>query len=278
MDDFLLRALLAGLGLAVVAGPLGSFVVWRRMAYFGDTLSHAALLGVTLGFVAGLQLHVGVLIVCAAVAILLVLLRSRQQLASDTVLGILSHSTLALGMVVLALMDDFRVDLMGYLFGDILSVGREDLLWILFGGGAILLVLSAIWRPLLTLTLHEDLARADGVPVLAVQLVFMGLLATLIALAMQLVGILLVTSLLIIPAATGRAFARTPEQMALAGSAVGCAAVGAGIAAALQWDLPTGPAIVVAAVGFFALVTVIRGVLRVLDDYGVSFRPPDARP
>lgn len=261
MDDFLLRALFAGVGLAIIAGPLGSFVVWRRMAYFGDTLAHAALLGVALGFLIGLQLHVSVLLVCAVVAILLLALRSRQRLASDTVLGILAHSTLALGIVVIAVMDDFRVDLMAYLFGDILAVSNRDLAWIAVGGAVVLGALAWIWRPLLTITLHEDLARAEGVPILPVQLVFMGLLATMIALAMQLVGVLLVTSLLIIPAATARAFARTPEQMAVAAAGTGCLAVALGLGGSLHWDLPSGPAIVVGAVFLFAVVTAGRAVL-----------------
>lgn len=258
MDDFLLRALAAGLALAVVAGPLGSFVVWRRMAYFGDTLAHSALLGIALGFLLGIRLNIGILAVCATLAVLVVVLRSRQRLASDTVLGILAHSSLSLGMVAIAFMEGVRVDLMGYLFGDILAVGDADLYWI-FGGGAVVLAgLAAIWRPLLALTIHEDLARVEGVRVIPVQLAFMGLVALVIALAMQVVGILLVTSLLIIPAATGRAFARTPEQMAAFASLAGCLAVALGLGGSLQWDLPTGPAIVAAAAALFAVVTILR--------------------
>ncbi|MBK1735639.1 zinc ABC transporter permease [Halorhodospira abdelmalekii] len=258
-DELMLFALVAGCGLALVAGPLGSFVVWRRMAYFGDTLAHSALLGIALGFLLGIDLNLGILVVCATMAVLLVTLRRRQRLASDTVLGILAHSSLSLGMVAIAFMEGVRVDLMGYLFGDILAVGVSDLYWIYGGGAVVLAVLAAIWRPLLAITLHEELARVEGVRVLPVQLAFMGLMALTIALAMQIVGILLVTSMLIIPAAAARAFAQTPEQMAVIAVLCGWLAVLAGLLASFQWDLPTGPAIVVAATLLFAVVTLLRG-------------------
>ncbi|MCG5530641.1 metal ABC transporter permease [Halorhodospira halochloris] len=259
IDDLLLFALAAGLGLALVTGPLGSFVVWRRMAYFGDTLAHSALLGIALGFLFGIDLNFGILAVCTAMAVLLVVLRQRQRLASDTVLGILAHSSLSLGLVAIAFMEGLRVDLMGYLFGDILAVGGSDLLWIYGGGAVVLGGLIAIWRPLLASTLHEELAKVEGVRTLPVQLAFMGLMALTIALAMQIVGILLVTSLLIIPAATARAFSRTPEQMAVVAALMGCLAVIGGLLASFHWDLPTGPSIVVAATLIFALVTAVRG-------------------
>ncbi|RLK50165.1 zinc transport system permease protein [Alkalispirillum mobile] len=264
MDDFLIRAMLAGFGLAVVAGPLGSFVVWRRMAYFGDTLAHSALLGVALGFLVGLNINFGIVLVCGALAVLLVVLRSRQRLADDTILGIMAHSSLSLGLVALAFMEHVRVDLMAYLFGDILSVGQMELWWIWLGGAAVLAVLVLIWRPLLTMTLHEELARAEGVPILPLQLLFMALMAGVIAIAMNIVGILLVTSLLIIPAATARLFARTPEQMAVLAALLGCVAVAGGLRGSWNWDLPTGPAIVVAATLLFSLAMVVTSSWRLV--------------
>ncbi|HAV87858.1 MAG TPA: hypothetical protein DCW78_08325, partial [Pseudomonas sp.] len=149
MPDFLLHALLAGLALALVAGPLGSFVVWRRMAYFGDTLSHAALFGVALGLMLDVNLTLAVTVGCVLLALLLVTLQQRQPLASDTLLGILAHSTLSLGLVSLSFMDDVRIDLMGYLFGDLLAVGSADLAWIVGGSALVLLLLVPLWRPLL---------------------------------------------------------------------------------------------------------------------------------
>jgi zinc transport system permease protein len=262
MDDFLLRALFAGLGVATLAGPLGSFVVWRRMAYFGDALSHSALLGVALGLLLGLPPNIGVFLVSTALAVLLVLLQQSGRLASDTLLGIFSHSALSLGLVVIAFMQGVRLDLLGYLFGDILAVTEGDLYWIYLGGALVLLVLGLIWRPLLALTVHEELAQAEGQPVLLIRLLFMLLIALVIAVAMKIVGILLITSLLVIPAASARRFARNPEQMALVAVLFGWLAVGLGLWGSLQWDSPTGPSVVVAAALLFGLSGLLPGRQR----------------
>lgn len=255
MDDFILRALVAGIGVALVAGPLGSFVVWRRMAYFGDTLAHSALLGVALGFLLGVNLNLAVAVVSIAISLALVALERQRRLASDTLLGILSHSTLSLGMIAIAFLATLRVDLMGYLFGDILSVTPADIAWI-YGGGALALAsLIVLWRPLLSITVHEELARVEGVNVGATRLAFMLLVALVISVAMKVVGILLITSLLILPAAAARRFARSPEAMAAGGAAAGAVAVCGGVFSSLRWDLPTGPAIVLSAALLFLAAT-----------------------
>ena len=253
MPDFVLRAVLAGIGVAFVAGPLGAFVVWRRMAYFGDTLSHSALLGVALGIILGIDLNLAVILLCVGLALLFVALQQQRRLPSDTLLGILSHSALSLGLVALAFIETVRVDLMGYLFGDILAVSPSDLAWIYGGGAVVLGAMIALWRPLLAITVHEELAQVDGVNVRATRLAFMLLVALVIAAAMKVVGILLITSLLILPAATARRVARTPEAMAMLAALAGTLAVVAGIAASLTWDVPTGPAIVLAAGALFAV-------------------------
>ncbi len=252
MPDFLLNALLAGLALALVAGPLGSFVVWRRMAYFGDTLSHGALLGVALGLILNISPALAVTVGCVLLAILLLGLQQRQPLASDTLLGILAHSTLSLGLVAISFMD-VRIDLMAYLFGDLLAVGPTDLAWILGGSALVLLLLVPLWRPLLAITVHEELARVEGLPVAAIRLALMLLIAVVIAVAMKIVGVLLITSLLIIPAAAAQRHARTPEQMAAGASVLGLLAVCAGLALSWYQDTPAGPSIVVSAAGLFLL-------------------------
>jgi zinc transport system permease protein len=256
-DDFLWRALAAGAGTALVAGPFGAFVVWRRMAYFGDTLAHASLLGVALGFALHLNLTLGVLAVCAGVGLLLVALQRRKGLAGDTLLGILSHGALSLGLVTVAFLDTLRVDLVAYLFGDVLAVTPADLALIWGGGLAALLALAALWRPLLAMTVHEELARVEGIRVDAVRTAFVLLLAVVVALMMKVVGILLITALLIIPAAASRRVVRSPEAMAATAALVGCAAVAAGLWGSLRWDTPAGPSIVVAAAGLFALAEAI---------------------
>ena len=253
LESFLLYALLGGLGLAFVAGPLGCFVVWRRMAYFGDSLAHSALLGVALGFLLSIDVTFGIAGTCVVFALAIVGLQQQRRIATDTLLGILSHTALSIGLVALSLMGSLRVDLFGYLFGDILSVTPQDLT-VIYGGGALaLIVLAVIWRDLLAVTVHEELARAEGVAVFRARLVFTLLLAVVVAISMKVMGILLITSMLIIPAATARRFARTPESMALLAAAAGVLAVVLGLTASLRWDTPSGPSVVVAAFSLFLL-------------------------
>lgn len=251
MPEFLLYALLSGLALALVAGPLGAFVVWRRMAYFGDTLSHSALFGVAIGLLLDVQPALAVVVSSLLLALLLVTLQQRQPLASDTVLGILAHSTLSLGLVTLSFMDSVRVDLMGYLFGDLLSVTGADLAGIMAGSALVLAGLLWLWRPLLAMTADEELARVEGVPVAGLRLALMVLMALVIGVAMKIVGVLLITSLLIIPAATAQRHARSPEQMVAVATLLGMIAVCTGLAMSWHLDTPAGPSIVVCAAACF---------------------------
>jgi zinc transport system permease protein len=253
LDDFFSRALIAGIGVALIAGPLGCFIVWRRMAYFGATMSHSALLGVALAFVFDVNVMAGVFCVAAATAPALYLLERPGTLPTDTLLGILAHGTLAAGLVMLAFMSWVRIDLMGYLFGDILSVSLSDIA-IIYGGGAVIAgVLIRIWRPLLAATVNAEIARAEGVHPERVRLVFMFLVAAVIAVAMKIVGILLIVSLLIIPPAAARRFGTSPEQMAIFAALIGAIAVLFGLFGSLQFDTPSGPSIVVAALAIFLL-------------------------
>jgi zinc transport system permease protein len=253
LDDFFTRALVAGIGVAVVAGPLGCFIVWRRLAYFGDTLSHAALLGVALAFLFEINIIVSVFLVSACVSIALLLLQRRATLSADALLGLLAHSALALGLVVLAFMTWVRMDLMGFLFGDILAVSRTDIAIIWIGGGVVLTILTLIWRPLFAGTVNRELAEAEGMNPQRADIMFMLLMALVIAISMKIVGVLLITAMLIIPAATSRRFATGPEQMAVLAAIMGAIAVVAGLFGSLEWDTPSGPSIVVAALALFVV-------------------------
>jgi zinc transport system permease protein len=253
LDDFFSRAMVAGIGVAVVAGPLGCFIVWRRLAYFGDTLSHAALLGVALAFLLEINITLTVFAVSAAVAIALLALQRRASLSSDAILGLLSHSALAIGLVVLAFLSWVRIDLMGFLFGDILAVSKTEIGFIYAGGALVIAVLIWIWRPLFAATVNQELAEAEGMKPEQANIVFMLLMAMVIAISMKIVGVLLITALLIIPAASARRFSASPEQMAMLAALTGALAVIAGLFASLKWDTPSGPTIVVAAVGLFVL-------------------------
>ncbi len=251
-DSIAARAVLAGFGVALVAGPLGCFVVWRRMAYFGDTLSHAGLMGVALGLMLGLDPALGMAAAALLVGLLLFALQHQHRLPADTLLGILSHTALAAGLIAVGFMDSVRVDLMGYLFGDILAVTPSDLAWIYGGAVLILGALAVVWRPLVAMTVHADMAAVERAGGMKERLVFMILTALTVAIAMKVVGILLVTALLIIPAAAARRFAASPEAMAVGTVVAGALAVTAGIAASFAWDLPSGASIVMAASVLFA--------------------------
>ena len=215
LDDFFVRALIAGIGIAVMAGPLGCFVIWRRMAYFGDTMAHSALLGVALSLLLELNLMLSVFIVAAVVSVLLLFLQRRGALSTDALLGILSHSALSFGLVIVAFMTWVRIDLVGFLFGDILAVTRADVDLVWGGGILVLFAIVWMWRPLIASTVNPELAEAEGLQPERARLAFMLLMALVIAIAMKIVGILLITSLLIIPAATARRFSTSPEIMAV---------------------------------------------------------------
>lgn len=253
MDSFILYALAAGFALALVVGPLGSVVVWRRMAYFGDTLAHAALLGVALAIAADQLPMAGVGLIGVLIAIVLFWLEKQRDLSTDTLLGILSHSALALGLIVLSVIQSqgFNINLMSYLFGDLLAIGPSDLLLMYASVFVILLVFSQIMSPLISISVNEELARVDGVAVEKIRFIFMILLAIVIAVALKVVGILLITALLLIPAATARLYSKSPKQMVLVSVLVAIVAVVLGLYASLSFDFPTGPAIVVCASGLF---------------------------
>ena len=247
LDDFFTRAVIGGIGVALLAGPLGCFIVWRRLAYFGDTLSHSALLGVAIALLLELNITFTVFLISVGVAMLLLLLQRQARLSSDALLGLLAHATLAVGLVVLAFMTWVRVDLMGFLFGDILAINKADILTIWVGGLAVLIALAVIWKPLFAATVNYEIAVAEGLKPDRANFFFMVLMAAVIAISMKIVGVLLITALLIIPAATARRFSTTPEMMALVASIIGAASVWIGLEGSLQWDTPAGPSIVVAA-------------------------------
>ena len=253
LDDFFTRAIVAGIGVALVAGPLGCYIVWRRLAYLGDTLSHAGLLGIALALLFQINITLSIFLVSVFVSLALIFMQRRVTLSSDALLGLLAHSTLAFGMVALSFMTWVRVDLMGFLFGDILAVTTFDIAIIWGGGLCVLIVLMTFWKSLFAATVNLELARAEGMKPEQANIIFMLLLAAVIAITMKIVGVLLITSMLIFPAAIARRFASGPEQMAILSAMIGIIAVFGGLFASLQWDTPAGPSIVAAASVFFVL-------------------------
>jgi zinc transport system permease protein len=252
-DDFFIRALIAGIGVSIVAGPLGCMVVWRRLSYFGDTLSHSALLGVTIAYSFSINISLSVFIVSGVIALLLLSLQKRTQLPGDALLGLLSHSTLAVGLVIIGLLSSIRFDLMGLLFGDILAVTIEDIFIIWFGGLIILGILFFIWKSLFAATVSYDLAAAEGMKPDVSNFIFTILLAGVIAISIKMIGVLLITGLLLIPAAMARNISNNPLQMIIFSVFGGILSVIIGLFSSLEFNTASGPSIIVAALILFVL-------------------------
>ena len=251
LDDFFIRALIAGIGIALVTGPLGCFIIWRRLSFFGDTLAHAALLGVTMAVFFEINIAFSVFLISSVVALILIKLQKNTKLPGDALLGLLAHSSLAVGLVVIGFLTSIRFDVMGLLFGDILAVNQNDLLLIWIGGVFILLILKFIWKPLFASTVNHELAEAEGMEPNKYNAIFTVLMAAVIAISIKIVGLLLITGMLIMPAAMGRNLSSNPQQMVKLSVIGGLLAVIIGLFSSLQFNTPSGPSIITAALILF---------------------------
>ena len=255
-DDFFIRALIAGIGIALVTGPIGWFIIWRRLSFFGDTLSHSALLGVTIGFFFDINVAFSVFLISSAVALILLKLQKTTKLPGDALLGLLAHSSLAVGLVVISFLSSIRFDIMGLLFGDILAVNEIDLLIIWLGGALILLILKIIWKPLFASTVNNELAEAEGMNPERANAIFTILLAAIIAISIKIVGLLLITGMLIMPAAMSRNISNNPQQMVKLSVVGGLLSVLIGLFSSLQFNSPSGPSIITAALVLFSFTLI----------------------
>ena len=253
LDDFFIRALLAGIGVAIVTGPLGCFVIWRRLSYFGDALSHSALLGVTMAYSFDLNIAFSVFIISSVLALILIQLQKKTNLPGDALLGLLAHSSLAVGLVVIGFLTFIRFDIMGLLFGDILAVTTNDILTIWIGGALILIILKLIWKPLFASTVNYELAQAEGLNPDRAKAIFTILMAGIIAISIKMVGLLLITGMLIIPAAMARNISDSPTKMVLFSIIGGLLSVIIGLFSSLEFNTSSGPSIIAAALFLFIL-------------------------
>ncbi len=259
-DDFLSRAILAGIGFALIAGPLGCFVVWQRMAYLGEAMAHSALLGVALALALDINLLAGVFCICLLFALILARVGDAAILSRDSTLGILSHSALSIGLVLVSIMYWIRVDILHFLFGNIIAVNWQDIVIIFIGGSCVLGIIIWKWNALIGLTVDEQIAAAEGLKPFQTRNLLLILLAATIAIAMKIVGIILTVALLIIPAATARQMSNTPEQMAVFAALFGSASVIGGLMLSLEIDSPPGPSIVVVSLTIFLLALILHQI------------------
>lgn len=253
LDSFFSRALIAGIGFALIAGPIGCFIVWQRLAYFGDTMAHSALLGIAFAIAFEIQILIGVFVVCLLIALIVSRIGDESILSSDSMFGVLSHSTLSIGLVLVSLMYWVRVDILHFLFGNILAVSWVEIAIIFSGGAMVFGLLIWKWNKLVCLAVDEQIAAAENMKPQQTRYIMMVMIAAVIACAMKIVGIILAVALLIIPAAAARQFARTPEQMAALASVFGMVAVVGGLTLSIEFDTPPGPSIVVNTVAIFAI-------------------------
>lgn len=261
IEQFIVKALIAGILVALVAGCMGCFVVWRRMAYFSDSLAHSALLGIAMGVMLDVNHNLSVMISCICFAFFLIWLQRKKVFATDTLLGILAHGSLAVGVITITLLEQ-RMDLHSYLFGDILTVGDEQLWWLFIGGGFVLTALSLNWSSLILMTIHEDLAMAESVRVSRLEILLMLLMTIVVAVSIKIVGILLIASMLIIAPAAARQLSRSPEAMAIFACLIGIIAVVSGIYFSFEFDTPSGPTIVAALAAIFAILFPLTNFFR----------------
>ena len=258
-DDFIARAIIAGCIIALIAAPLGCFILWRRMAYFGATIAHSGLLGAALGLALAINPTLSIILIAFTVAASLIWLENHTDLPSDALMGFLAHGALAAGLIMASLMEGQRLDLMGYLFGDIFSIADDELLWIIFGGAFICAIMYVIWRPLISLSVHEELAAAEGTNTELIKSVFIFVLAFTIAIAMKVIGILLITAFLIMPPSIARSFAQTPEAMLTWTAIISTLSVITGIAIAYAFNTPGGPTIIMVMVALL-LATQLKSI------------------
>jgi zinc transport system permease protein len=261
IEAFLIKALVAGMIVAIVSGAMGCFVVWRRMAYFGDSLAHSALLGIAMGVALNISHNLAVMLVCICFALILMWLQRQKVFATDTLLGIMAHAALSIGVITIGLLEQ-RIDLHGYLFGDILTVSDEQLWWLAIGGAVVLVLLVWNWSSLVLMTIHEDLAMAENVPVFRLHVLLTVLMTIVIAVSIKIVGILLIASMLVIAPATARQMARSPGMMAILACLVGVLSVIVGVYGSFAFDTPSGPSIVATLAAFFMLLFPITKVLQ----------------
>lgn len=244
IEPFVLRALLAGIGLAIISAPLGAVIVWNRMSYFGETVAHSCLLGIALGLYFNINFSVSIFLCAFFVSIFLVFFEKIKIIPFDSILGLTHHGALSLGILATSLLSGGSVDLVGYLFGDIFSVTNTDLYVILVSGSVLLLAIFFMWDSLLRIVLNEELAIAEGVSVQSVKAGFILVLGLTIAMAIKIVGALLTISFLIVPVVAARPFAKTPERMVFISSLIGILSVLFGLWISYNIDVPGGAAIV----------------------------------
>ena len=257
LDDFMVRAVIAGLIMVTIAAPMGCLMVWQRLAFLSDTLGHAAVMGVGLGLLLQLQPIFGVLAVALLIVFSLSRVTSFNTALSETTLAIISHTGLAGGIILVGLLPANTVNLEAILFGDLLATTTTDLASLLITTVLLLFVLLHHWRGFVAVSVSREMAQAEGIEVRKVQFLMYIMIALLVAVMMKVMGVLLIAAMLVIPTTSARLLSRSPEQMVLISALYGLGALGGGITGSFHFDWQTGPAIVVSATALLLLTLAV---------------------
>ena len=249
---FFQRALITGLILGVLMAVLGVFVVLRRMSFFADAIGHSALTGIALGLLLKTDPFFAALVFALLVAAGIALLRHYSHLHLDTLLGVFFPAAVALGVIIVQLTPGFQTDLVSFLFGDILTVSNVDIVTSIIIAIVVGVILVTSGKRLLLITFNEALARSQGIAVPRYELLFLLMLAAVIAISIKLVGIILITAMIVIPAATAQNLTRSMSSMIGVSVAVSLIAVLVGMLSSALLSLPSGPTVVLVGATLFA--------------------------
>ena len=264
-DDFLVRSVLAGLIMILIAAPMGCLIVWQRLAFLGDTLGHAAVLGVGIGLMLEVKPIFGVLLIVVLLVVSLSRVSSFNNALTETTLAIIAHTGLAGGIILLGFVSDRSINLEAILFGDLLAISLDDLKALFFTTLILLAGLVIHWRSFVALSVSREIAQAEGIEVKKTQFLMYTMIALLVAVMIKVMGVLLIAAMLVIPTTSARLFSRGPEQMVVLSGFFGLGALFGGLAGSFHLDWQTGPSIVVCATLLLLASLVVRRFLKSSD-------------
>ncbi|MFT7086926.1 MAG: zinc transport system permease protein [Rickettsiales bacterium] len=251
-EPLFIKALIAGIGVAIALAPIGVFVLWKKMAYFSDAISHSAIFGLAIATIIAVSPMYGI-VLCAVIFCFLMFIIGKQNLYSiDSIIGITSATLLSIGMILLAFFPS-EIELEEYLFGDLLNLENYQITIIYAAAALVVLAISLWFKKLLLSTINPDLAKISGIKTENLELKFLLLTAIIVACLVKIVGIFLITSMMILPAAIGRNFSKTPTHMIFLSLAFAIFSIVGGLFFAVFFNLPSSPAII----GFSALILIL---------------------
>lgn len=262
---FMQRAFIAGISLGALLACMGMFVVARRISFFGDGIAHASLAGVAIGIVAGLNPFLTALLTGVIVAIGIYILERKTRIASDALIGLIFTTSLALGVVLLSLRSGYQPELISFLFGNILTLTRIDVLLITLFSVSIISILAMTFKQFALVVFDRTTAWLRGLPVKTFEFLFYVILAIAVVLGVKLLGIILVSALLIIPPTAAKLVARSLTSLIVISVVLAEVAVISGLTLSYYLDLPSGATIILVSALLFFVILIAQKVLSLKE-------------